>query len=98
MHKSIYIPLLQDAFISEVLNTAKEIRSIGINCEISLDGTQKLGKQIPSAEKKGYRYLLLIGEEEINNKTAILKDLKTSTQITLQKETLILELQKVLGI
>ena len=97
-HKSIYIPLLQDAFISEVLNTARDIRSGGINCEISLDGTQKLGKQIPSAEKKGYRYLLLLGEDEINNKTAILKDLKTSTQITLQKENLILELQKVLGI
>jgi histidyl-tRNA synthetase len=97
-HRSIYIPLLQDGFISEVFSVAKEIRSIGINCEISLDGAQKLGKQIPNAEKKGYRYLLLMGEEEINKNSAILKDLKTSTQITLQRENLLVELQKVLGV
>ena len=77
---------------------ARELRKEGIDTEISLDGNQKLGKQISLAEKKGYRYLLVLGEDEIKNNSVVLKDIKESSQIIILKSQLINELKKVLGI
>jgi histidyl-tRNA synthetase len=97
-HSSVYIPLLGDSLITEVIQVSREIRSAGIPCEISLEGGQKLGKQMTSAEKKGYRYLLLLGDEEIKTGTVLLKDLQTSTQSTLERKSFLTGLQKVMRV
>ncbi len=97
-HSSVYIPLLNDSLLIKVFQMAGEIRRAGIPCEISLEGGQKLGKQMTIAEKKGYRYLLLLGEEEVKTDTVLLKDLQTSTQTTLGRDSLLNELQKVMRV
>ena len=94
---SIFIPLLSDELFDETMKLSKEIRSLGIPCEINLEGTQKLSKQIPTASKKGYRYLLILGEEELRNGLVQFKDLLKSDQKSL-KRTGLDELTRLLNI
>lgn len=94
---AVYLTLMNNSLLSEVLLLARKLRNEGIDVETSLDGNQKLGKQISIAEKKGYRYLLVIGEDEIKNNTVILKDLKESNQKIIQNNQLLSELKIVLG-
>jgi histidyl-tRNA synthetase len=89
---------MNNSLLSDSLLLARELRKEGIDIEISLDGNQKLGKQISLAEKKGYRYLLVLGEEELKNNSVILKDLKESSQKIISKTRLYAELKQVLGI
>ncbi len=95
---SVYLTLMNNSLLSDSLLLARELRKEGIDTEISLDGNQKLGRQISLAEKKGYRYLLVLGEEELKNNSVILKDLKESSQKIISKTRLYAELKQVLGI
>lgn len=63
-------------------------RSIGVNAEIYLDPQVKLEKQIKYADKKGIPYVIIIGPEEIKNKTVTLKKLSTGEQKTLPLNSL----------
>lgn len=78
---TVYIPLLDWSSFSENHNFAKELRKEKIATEVSLV-SQKMGKQLSYAEKKGYRWILLRGEDEIKAGTVTLKDMATRNQWT----------------
>lgn len=69
---------------NDVLPTALKIttalREAGVNTEIFLDSKKDLDKQLKYADKKGIRFVIIIGEEEIKKNTLKLKDLKTGDQ------------------
>ena len=94
---SVYIPLLSDSVFLDLVQLTTELRASGITVETSLD-VQKMGKQIQNAEKKGFRYLLIFGEDERNEGKVLLKDLKQSSQKPLIREKLAEELKRELGI
>ncbi|UPO16341.1 His/Gly/Thr/Pro-type tRNA ligase C-terminal domain-containing protein [Leptospira borgpetersenii] len=48
----------------------------------------KIGKQIQVAEKKGYRYVLFLGESEIRTETVQIKDLVSGEQKSLPRKGL----------
>lgn len=54
--------------------------------------TEKLDKQLKYANKKGIPFVIIIGPEEITNKTVALKDMKSCEQFKLNKEELISKL------
>lgn len=91
---SLFIPLMNGSFLPEIMNLAGELRSLGWEVEVGLDGSQKLGKQFQNAEKKGFRYLILLGEEELKNGNLIWKDLKESTQKTLDRKDFLERLRR----
>jgi histidyl-tRNA synthetase len=69
---------------NDVLPTALKIttalREAGVNTELFLDSKKDLDKQLKYADKKGIRFVIIIGEEEIKKNTLKLKDLKTGDQ------------------
>jgi len=66
-----YLPLYFDL--------QKKIIENNIICEIFPD-SDKIAKQFKYADKKGIRFTLIIGEDEIKNKKIKLKDLKDGTE------------------
>lgn len=78
---TVYIPLLDESSFAENHNFARELRKEKIAVEVSLL-SQKMGKQLSYAEKKGYRWILLRGEDEIKAGTVTLKDMAKRNQWT----------------
>jgi histidyl-tRNA synthetase len=85
---TVYIPLLDQKYFTEVMQLAKLLRQNGLSVEVSLDGNIKLGKQFAAAEKKGSRYLLILGEDEISQNIINLKDLQTGNQTSISKDSI----------
>ncbi|OGH37752.1 MAG: histidine--tRNA ligase [Candidatus Levybacteria bacterium RIFCSPLOWO2_01_FULL_38_21] len=71
------------------LEVYKKLRDESINCEIFLDETAGLEKQLKYADKKGISYVLIIGPKEIKEDKATIKNLKTGDQKTVSVEELI---------
>jgi histidyl-tRNA synthetase len=75
-----FLTLMNPGLLGETLKLASELRSRGLTVETSLEATKKFGKQLELAEKKGFRYVLILGEDELHSETVIIKDLQTGTQ------------------
>lgn len=72
---------------AESLRLADSLRKQGLLVETSLEGG-KLGKQFETADKKGRRFALLQGSEELAKKIVRVKDLKTGDQKDLSESEL----------
>ncbi|GBF51541.1 histidyl-tRNA synthetase [Leptospira ryugenii] len=88
---TVFIPLLDETFFLSCQTIAKEFRKHGIPVDQALV-SQKMGKQLSYAEKKGYRWILLLGEDEIAKNLVTLKDMQERSQETFSLEV---ALQKV---
>ena len=95
-HATVFIPLMEESLSIEVLQLAGQLRQDGIPCEVMLEAKQKFGKQLALAEKKGYRYVLILGVDEIQKEIATLKDLVSGEQKTLHRNSLSEDLKKEL--
>ncbi|HRN70313.1 MAG TPA: histidine--tRNA ligase [Candidatus Woesebacteria bacterium] len=69
-----------DNVLPTALNITTALRETGVNTELFLDPKKDLDKQLKYANKKGIRFVLIIGEEEIKKNTIKLKDMKTGDQ------------------
>ncbi len=58
---------------------AKELRNMGISTQIDFSG-KKLGKILQYADQIGARFVAVIGEEELKNKEADLKEMATGVK------------------
>jgi histidyl-tRNA synthetase len=70
-------------FLKYSLKTAEELRSNKKSVFVWTQTGTKLDKQLKYADKKGYRYALIAGEDELKEQKITLKDLSTGTQTTL---------------
>ncbi len=61
------------------LDMARELRAAGVNTLISLDGGG-LGKQFKDADRKGVRYALVLGPDEVARGEVVIKDLRGGGQ------------------
>ncbi len=64
------------AYVSMVL---QQLRAKGVNCELYPD-TAKMKKQMQYADKKRVKYVLIVGEEEMQKNTLVLKNMVEGTQ------------------
>ena len=71
-----------------LLSLAEELRSEGIACELYHEQV-KFDKQFKYAEKKGIPYIIILGSEEIQKGTIVIKHLATGKQEELNRTTLI---------
>lgn len=65
------------------------LRQNNIQAEIYPDEETKLTKQLKYADKKGIKWLIVIGPDEVKNNRVILKDLETGHQDDVKLESLI---------
>jgi histidyl-tRNA synthetase len=88
-----FLTLMNPGLLGETMKLASELRSRGLTVETSLEATKKFGKQLELAEKKGFRYVLILGEDELHSETVIIKDLQTGTQHAVIRHKVADELQ-----
>lgn len=71
-----------------VLPVMSDLRKNNIRCEIFHEAV-KLDKQFKYAEKKNIPYVVIIGSQEIQNKTAVVKNIKTGQQQVVELDNLV---------
>jgi histidyl-tRNA synthetase len=69
---------------ADYLALAQEVRTTGIACETYLV-SRALGKQLEYANKRGFRFAIIAGENEFDNQSVIVKDLKTGEQSSIPR-------------
>jgi histidyl-tRNA synthetase len=69
-----------------------DLRSANISADMDLSGRGVKG-QFKLADREGAKWCVIIGDSEVQNGTAVLKDMKTSEQTTLARAELIARLQ-----
>jgi len=76
--QAIVVPVSNkfDDYGREVL---AQLREVGVRAEID-DSTDGLNKKVRNAEKAHINYILVVGEEEENNKTVAVRNYKTKEQ------------------
>lgn len=88
----VYIAYFEREHLKKVFDIASFLRSHHIRVEIS-PKNDKLGKQIQLADKKNIPYVLIVGDEEIQNERYVLKNLSTGEQ----KNLSVLEILELLS-
>lgn len=78
-YAKVMIANMGAASASQASSLAYTLRAQGIACEQYMT-EQKLDKQIAFAVKKGYTYLLIVGENEVAAEQVCVKNLKTREQ------------------
>ena len=68
---------------------AQALRKAGINTLLSLEPQISLGKQLKEADRRGARYALLLGPDELARGEVVLKDLRSGEQHSLERAQLI---------
>jgi len=78
--EGVYITLFSPELFGQGLRIASMLRQGGICAEVALEPTKKFGKQFEIAQKKGRRFALIVGEDEIAKGIVRVKDLQTGEQ------------------
>lgn len=73
----------------------QELRLAGIRCELYHESS-KFDKQFKYAEKKNVPLVVIIGSKEIDEKTSIIKDLKTGLQTEAGQSDMADQIRKLL--
>ncbi|MBM3185635.1 MAG: histidine--tRNA ligase [Bacteroidetes bacterium] len=69
--------------VEKCLELANDLRKKGIDCEI-YPTTAKLQKQMKYANDRGVKFTVLLGENELNNETLVLKNMDSGDQVSLK--------------
>ncbi|WP_304125149.1 histidine--tRNA ligase [Methanosphaera cuniculi] len=83
----LIIPIKPD-FKKEAIQIAQQLRGADIITDIDLKG-KKLKKNLSYANSHNINNVVMIGEQEISDNTATLKNMKTGNQVTIPQDELI---------
>ena len=92
LKQPVLITIFEESLLHNSLELADNLRQKGVHIEV-FPGMVKLDKQLKYANKKGIQNVLILGPEEVKNKTVKLKDMKTGEQTTLTMQSLINQLK-----
>ena len=79
----------------EILNSITNLRYQGIICEL-YPSNIKIKKQLDYANKKNFDYVVLIGEDEMNNDSFVLKNMSSGEQNSYKMNTIEDEIKKLI--
>ncbi len=74
----VFIPYFVESRLGEYLKLAAELRRAGIGVELYPE-PKKLGQQLKYADKRGFRFAIILGEDEFAKGICQLKNLKDGT-------------------
>lgn len=86
-NNEVLVTVFSQEFWEESLKTAALLRENKINTAIYSNKDIKLERQLKYADKKGFRFVVIIGPDEVKNKSITIKDLlsRSQTSISLDK-------------
>lgn len=76
----LFIPYFDASRLGDYLHLARELRAQGLGVEVYPE-PRKLGQQLKYADRRGYRFALVVGEDEFAAGKGLLKDLAQRTQL-----------------
>ncbi len=79
----VLVTVFSPQYLEKSIELTMILRRIIVNTELFLDATAKLDKQIKYADKKGIKYVIILGPDEVKNKNVTIKDLTTGRQSTI---------------
>jgi len=82
-----YIAPLGAGMNPHALKLARELRRAGVRCDLG-DESFRLKKSFEAAEKSGARYIVIVGENEVNSATFAVKNLSAGTQESVTRDNL----------
>lgn len=85
----LLVTVFNQDLIEQAAGFARELRGSGVSTELYPDETKDLSKQLKYADKKGIKWLAVIGPDEAKNEKVVLKDLKTGEQQELTEKEII---------
>ncbi len=88
-----YIAPLGAGMNPHALRLARELRRAGVTADLG-DETFRLKKSFEAAEKAGARYIVIVGENEVQSGQFAVKELATGTQITVPRAELVAHLSR----
>lgn len=86
---SILLANFGEAELMHCLGLASNLRAEGINAEVYPDTVKKIAKQFEYADKKQIPFVGVVGSNEMNNNTIMLKNMGTGTQQEVRFEELL---------
>jgi histidyl-tRNA synthetase len=97
LRPQLYIAALGEAAVSFVLPLIHGLRSSGIRVETDYTGAS-LKSQMKKADKSGAGHTLIVGEQELKNEKAVLRNMQTKEQVSISLSSLVEELKiKLVG-
>ena len=75
----VYIAVLGNEMMSVAFQLAEELRDSGIRTDLEYTG-RSLKAQMKTANKLNARYVVIIGEDEINSKSATVREMESGDQ------------------
>ncbi len=92
----VFISALGEAAVTHVLPVIHDLRSSGIRVETDYTGAS-LKSQMKKADKSGAGYTLIIGEQELKEEKAVLRNMQTKEQVKVPLANITNELRAKLG-
>ena len=92
----IYVMPMGEASKVLAMQTAAALRISGYRTDLCFEEA-KLGNMFKRAERKGARFAIIIGENEVNNQEVVIKNLATTEQKTVAVSDLIEEIGQQMG-
>ncbi len=85
---SVMVVYTNKKFMNEAFLLAEMLRDKFIGAEVDLRGTS-LKSQMKAASKRGYKYVLILGDEEVENNLVTIRDMDSGEQKQVGREELI---------
>ena len=89
----LYIMPLGETAKSYAMNVASELRINGFRTDMCYEDV-KLANMFKRAERKGAKFAIIIGEDEVNNQQVVIKNLASQAQSSCPLEKLIETISK----
>ena len=97
--KPVLVCVMNEIYLKNYYEIVDQLRDNNINAEVFLDTKKNLGKQLDSANKRGLTVAIICGENEFNDNTVTIKNLrgvKGENSQTIPKSNLINEIKKLI--
>jgi histidyl-tRNA synthetase len=88
-----FVVAMGDAALRATLALARDLRRAGIRCDLSF-ASGGFGKQFKTADRRGARFALVLGDEEIRKGTVSVKELATGEQTEVARAAIVAHLEE----
>ena len=92
----IYVMPMGEAAKSLAMQVATELRISGYRTDMCFEDV-KLGNMFKRAERKGAKFAIIIGENEVNNQEVVIKNMATTEQVNCPLEKLVEKICQEMG-
>ena len=91
----VFVAITNQEFLGLGINILGQLREEGLSCDLDYCAKSFKG-QMRSAQKKGAKVVVILGDEEVADNILLLKDMDKSIQKKIKKEDLLFEINKLI--